>query len=266
MKMPTKKGRTRYKLLCWNVNGIRAAAKKGFHAWLSREAADVVCLQETKAQKEQLEQELVEIEGYQSFWCSAERKGYSGVATYTKRPPDAVRNGFGIPRFDAEGRVLVTEFPEFTLFNIYFPNGKRDQERLDYKLDFYESILKHWESLRKRKKRLVICGDYNTAHREIDIARPKENEKISGFLPIERAWMDRLIENGYVDVFRHQNPDLRDQYSWWDMMTRARERNVGWRIDYFFITEDLLPHARSAWISADTFGSDHCPVGLELEF
>lgn len=261
-----KKNRISYKLLCWNVNGIRAAAKKGFLDWFKRESADIVCLQETKAQKEQLETTLVEVEGYTSHWCSAERKGYSGVATYTRRPPVDVRNGFAIPRFDAEGRVLVTEFPEFSLFNVYFPNGKRDQQRLDYKMDFYESILKHWESLRKKGKRLVICGDYNTAHHEIDIARPKENEKVSGFLRMERDWMDKLVARGYVDVFRKRNPDKRDQYSWWDMMTRARERNVGWRIDYFFVTDDLLPHAKDAWICADVMGSDHCPVGLELKF
>jgi exodeoxyribonuclease-3 len=266
MKSTSKKSRSTYKLLCWNVNGIRAVHKKGFLDWFRHEAADVICLQETKAMKEQLQKELVEVEGYQSSWCSAEKKGYSGVATYARPTPNAVSAGFGIPRFDAEGRVLVTEFPEFTLFNVYFPNGKRDQERLDYKLDFYESIQKHWESLRKKGKRLVICGDYNTAHHEIDIARPKENEKVSGFLKIEREWMDRLVEKKYVDIFRHKNPGKRDQYTWWDMMTRARERNVGWRIDYFFITDDLLPHATKAWICPDVMGSDHCPVGLELKF
>lgn len=263
--MKTTKSNT-YKLLSWNVNGIRAAHKKGFLDWFRKESADVVCLQETKAMKEQLQQELVEVEGYQSFWCSAERKGYSGVATYTKKSPVSTAIGFGIPRFDDEGRVLVTEFPEFTLFNIYFPNGKRDQVRLDYKLDFYESILKHWETLRKRNRRLVICGDYNTAHQEIDIARPKENASVSGFLRIERDWMDKLVGKGYVDVFRQMNPAKRDQYTWWDLMTRARERNVGWRIDYFFITADLLPHVQDAWISPEVMGSDHCPVGLELKF
>lgn len=261
-----KKKNLSIRLLCWNVNGIRAAQKKGFVDWVRKEAADIICLQETKAQKEQLEKELLEIEGYESHWCSAQRKGYSGVATYTKPTPLAVRHGFGIPRFDAEGRVLMTEFPEFTLFNIYFPNGKRDQQRLDFKMDFYESILKHWESLRKKGKRLVICGDYNTAHNEIDIARPKENENISGFLKIEREWMDRLVAKGYVDVFRKLNPDKRDQYTWWDVMTRARERNVGWRIDYFFVTEDLMPHLKHAWICPEVMGSDHCPIGLEMMF
>ncbi len=265
MPQTSKKSMT-VKLLSWNVNGIRAAHKKGFLDWFHRESADVVCLQETKAHKEQLEKHLTEIEGYQSHWSSAERKGYSGVVTYTRQPPRMVRQGFGIPRFDAEGRVIITELARFTLFNVYFPNGKRDQERLDYKMDFYESILKHWETLRQDGHRLVICGDYNTAHHEIDIARPKENQKVSGFLKIEREWMDRLVAKGYVDVFRKMNPELRDQYTWWDMMTRARERNVGWRIDYFFVSKDLLPHVRNAWISPEVMGSDHCPVGLELKF
>ncbi len=262
--MKKTKGGT-IRLLSWNVNGIRAVHKKGFLEWMNKESADILCLQETKAQKDQLDPILVEVEGYQSHWCSAERKGYSGVATYTRRLAQAVRTGFGIPRFDVEGRVLVTEFPEFTLFNVYFPNGKRDQERLDYKMDFYESILSHWESQRKRGRRLVICGDYNTAHHEIDIARPKENENISGFLPIERDWMDNLVSKGYIDVFRKLNPDKRDQYTWWDLMTRARERNVGWRIDYFFVTENLWRHVADAWISPEVMGSDHCPVGLELK-
>lgn len=261
-----KKKTASIRLLCWNVNGVRAVQKRGFLNWFRKEGADIICLQETKAQKEQLDKELVEVEGYESYWCSAQRKGYSGVATYTKQTPLAVQYGFDIPRFDAEGRVLITEYPEFMLFNIYFPNGKRDPERLDFKMDFYQSILRHWESLRKKGKRLVICGDYNTAHNEIDIARPKENENLSGFLKIEREWMDRMVAKGYVDVFRQRNPDKRDQYTWWDMMTRARERNVGWRIDYFFVTEDLMPHVKKAWICPEVMGSDHCPIGLELGF
>ena len=256
-------GSSTLKLLCWNVNGVRAIQKKGFLDWFLQENADIVCLQETKAQKEQLDESLIVIPGYESFWCSAVRKGYSGVATYARRKPVSIRNGFGIPRFDEEGRVLVTEYPEFLLYNIYFPNGKKDQTRLDYKMDFYESILGHWEELRNQGKSLVICGDYNTAHKEIDLARPKENEKISGFLKIEREWMDKLVERGYVDSLRlfSQQPN---QYTWWDMMTRARERNMGWRIDYFFVTEDLVPKVKSAWIRPEVMGSDHCPVGLEL--
>ena len=252
------------KLLCWNVNGIRAAQKKGFLEWFAAQAADVVCLQETKAHKEQLEERLSQIAGYESYWFSAERKGYSGVATYTRQRPLSVRYGFEVSRFDIEGRVLITEFPGFDLYNIYFPNGKRDQTRLDYKMDFYESILEHWQTQRQQGKKLVICGDYNTAHQEIDLARPKQNESISGFLAIERQWIDKIIERGYVDTLRlfDKGPH---QYTWWDQMTRARERNIGWRIDYFFVTEDLVPKVRNAWIDPEVLGSDHCPVGLELD-
>jgi exodeoxyribonuclease III len=252
------------KLLCWNVNGLRAVLKKGFLDWFHKESADIVCLQEVKTQKEQLDQALMEVADYESYWCSAERKGYSGVATFTKRRPMQVQYGLGIPRFDVEGRVLVTEFPEFTLFNVYFPNGKRDSERLRYKMEFYEAILEHWQAVRKSGKKLIICGDYNTAHKEIDLARPKENATVSGFLQIERDWMDKLVSLGYVDVFRMYNP-LPNQYTWWDMMTRARERNSGWRIDYFFVTQDLIPKIRNAGIRPEVMGSDHCPVALELE-
>lgn len=252
------------RIYCWNVNGIRAVQKKGFLSWFREVSPDVLCLQETKAHQDQLEKALVEVEGYESLWSSAERKGYSGVGTYTRRRPLSFQYGFGKTEFDSEGRVLVTEFPEFMLFNVYFPNGKRDQVRLDFKLEFYRAILQHWQDLRKKGKRLVICGDYNTAHKEIDLARPKENETISGFLPIEREWMDELVRLGYVDTFRlfNQKPD---QYTWWDMMTRARERNVGWRIDYFFVSQDLIPMVKQACICPQVMGSDHCPIGLELE-
>ena len=258
-----KKTKSSVRLYCWNVNGIRAVQKKGFFTWFREVSPDVLCLQETKAQQHQLEKPLLEVEGYESYWASAERKGYSGVATYTRHKPLSVNQGFGIPEFDSEGRVLITEFPDFTLFNVYFPNGKRDQVRLDYKMEFYRAIFQHWQNLRKEGKGLVICGDYNTAHKEIDLARPKENESISGFLPIEREWMDGLVRYGYVDTFRlfSQEPG---QYTWWDMMTRARERNVGWRLDYFFVSEDLAPKVNNAWICPQVMGSDHCPIGLEL--
>ena len=252
------------KLLCWNVNGFRAVIRKGFLEWFHKESADIVCLQEVKTQKEQIVQALIEIVDHESYWCSAERKGYSGVATFTKRRPTQVQYGLGIPRFDIEGRVLVTEFPEFTLFNVYFPNGKRDSRRLRYKMEFYEAILEHWQALRESGKKLIICGDYNTAHKEIDLARPKENATVSGFLQVERDWMDKLVGLGYVDVFRIYNPQP-NQYTWWDMMTRARERNSGWRIDYFFVTQDLIPEIRNADIRPEVMGSDHCPIGLELE-
>ena len=190
------------KILSWNVNGIRAVQKKGFLDWLKKESPDVLCLQEIKAQCDQLGPELLNPPGYHTFWNPAERKGYSGVATFTRKKPESVKMGFGVPRFDLEGRVLVTEFPGFTLLNIYFPNGKSRPERLQYKLDFYEETLRYVEKLKADGKRVITCGDYNTAHKEIDLARPRENENISGFLPVERAWIDRWVQQGQVDIFR----------------------------------------------------------------
>lgn len=252
-------------ILSWNVNGLRAVSKKGFLQWFAQASPDVLCLQEIKAQTDQLDESLLHPDGYEGYFNSAERKGYSGVATYCAKKPVDFKNGFGIAKFDSEGRVLMTDHGDFLLFNIYFPNGKMRQERLDYKMEFYEEVLKYFESLRKKGKKLVICGDYNTAHKEIDLARPKENEKISGFLPMERAWMDTLVARGFVDTFRQFNKEP-EQYTWWDMQTFARQRNVGWRIDYHFISEDLLPHLKNAWIMPDVLGSDHCPVGIELVF
>jgi len=203
--------------------------------------------------------------GTNRFFSSAERKGYSGTATYTKVNPVKIENGIGIKKFDSEGRFLITEFDEFVLFNIYFPNGKAKKERLQYKMDFYEAFLKHLKKLLKQDKKIVICGDVNTAHKEIDLARPKANEKISGFLPEEREWIDKLLETGFTDTFRkfNQKPE---QYTWWDMMTRARDRNVGWRIDYFFISDNLNDNLKNAIILPEVMGSDHCPVGIELKF
>lgn len=252
-------------LLSWNVNGIRAAYKKGLVEWIKKEKPDILCIQETKAMKEQLSDDLVNVNGYNSFFSSAEKKGYSGTATYTKVNPVKVVNGIGIKKFDSEGRFLVTEFDEFVLFNIYFPNGKAKKERLQYKMDFYDSFLKHLKKLKKQGKKIVLCGDVNTAHKEIDLARPKENSKISGFLPEEREWIDKLLQAGFIDTFRMYN-DKPDNYTWWDMMTRARDRNVGWRIDYFFISENLSSNLKSATILPDVMGSDHCPVGIELKF
>jgi len=253
------------RILSWNVNGIRAAYKKGIVDWLTKEKPDILCVQETKAMKEQLSDDLVNVKGYNSFFSSAEKKGYSGTATYTKFNPEKVVNGIGIKKFDSEGRFLVTEFDEFVLFNIYFPNGKAKKERLQYKMDFYDSFLKHLQKLKKQGKKIVICGDVNTAHKEIDLARPKENSKISGFLPEEREWIDNLLQAGFIDTFRVFN-DKPDNYTWWDMMTRARDRNVGWRIDYFFISENLSSNLKSAAILPDVMGSDHCPVSIELKF
>ena len=256
---------TKIRILSWNVNGIRAAYKKGILNWFSKEQPDILCVQETKAMKEQLSDELLNVNGYTSYFSSAERKGYSGTATYTKINPVKVKNGIGVKKFDSEGRFIVTDFSDFILFNIYFPNGKAKKERLDYKMDFYETFLKHLKKLLKQDKKIVICGDVNTAHKEIDLARPKANEKISGFLPQEREWIDKLLEAGFIDTLRvfNQKPE---QYTWWDMMTRARDRNVGWRIDYFFISDNLKDNLKDAFILPEVMGSDHCPVGIELKF
>jgi exodeoxyribonuclease-3 len=257
---------TRYKLISWNVNGIRSVWKKGFLDWFQGESPDVLGLQETKISGDQLTEELTALPGYNSYWTHAEKRGYSGVNLYCKTTPDRVQEGLGYPEFDTEGRTLIAEYPEFTLFNIYYPNGQRDEERLNYKMRFYDAFLDKAECLRKDGHKLVFCGDFNTAHHPIDLARPKENEKVSGFLPIERAWMDKLVDHGYVDTFRHLYPDTQDAYSWWNVRTRARERNVGWRIDYFFISPDLLPNLKEAKIHPDVTGSDHCPVSIELAF
>ena len=252
------------KLLCWNVNGIRAVMKRGFLDWLAREAPDILCLQETKATPTDLPEELLKPPGYHTYWNFPEKKGYAGVATFSREKPLKVQNGFGVPEFDREGRVIISEHPGFTLFNIYFPNGKQSEERLKFKLDFYDAFLDYIEPLRLKGEKLIICGDYNTAHQEIDLARPKENAKISGFLPVERAWLDKLVARGYIDTFRHFQKEP-GQYTWWDVKSRARERNVGWRIDYFLVTENLKSHLVKAAIMPEVTGSDHCPIGLVVQ-
>lgn len=252
------------KLISWNVNGIRAVEKKGFVEWVLKESPDILCLQETKAHPEQLTDTLLHIPGYTAYWSSAEKKGYSGVVTYTKEKPIAVQHGFGIPRFDSEGRIIITEYKTFTLLNIYFPNGKKDDIRLQYKMDFYAATLAYCQSLRKQGKKIIVCGDVNTAHTEKDLAHPKQNEKTSGFLPIERAWLDTFITAGYIDTLRHFT-DAPELYTWWDYKTGARERNIGWRIDYFFISQDLQPNLKKAFILAEVLGSDHCPLGIEVQ-
>lgn len=252
------------RILSWNVNGIRAADKKGLYDWFKKESPDILCLQEIKAQPEQVPIYLRNMPGYNIYWNPAEKKGYSGVVTFSKEKPTDIKDGFGIDKFDNEGRILITEFPSFVLFNIYFPNGKKNQERLDYKLDFYDTFLAYADNLKAKGKNIIVCGDINTAHKEIDLARPKENEKISGFLPIERAWIDTFIDHGYIDTFRHYNKES-NQYTWWDMKTRARERNIGWRIDYFFINKEFLPNLKKAFIMQDVTGSDHCPIEIDIE-
>jgi len=251
------------KILSWNVNGIRAAAKKGIVDWIKEESPDVLCLQETKAEEGQLDDSLKNIEGYYSYFCTAEKKGYSGVVIYTKVQPKEVHRGFGIERFDREGRVLIAEYEDFKLLNIYFPNGKASKERLEYKMEFYDECLKYVSKLKAEGHKVIICGDVNTAHTEIDLSRPKENEKTSGFLTIERKWIDALIGSGFVDTLREFNKTP-ENYTWWDQKTRARERNIGWRIDYFFVSEDLIKDLKTAFILSEVMGSDHCPIGIEI--
>jgi exodeoxyribonuclease-3 len=253
------------RLISWNVNGLRAVAKKGFLDWVTHETPDILCLQEIKAEADQLPADVREIAGYFSFYNpSRTRKGYSGVAIYSKKQPIDVRYGLDFEEFDQEGRVLIAEYEEMILLNVYFPNGGGGPERLKYKLDFYDAFLVHIEKLRKIGKYIVFCGDINTAHYEIDLARPKENEKNTGFLPEERAWIDELIYHGYVDTFRNFFPRKEGAYSYWDMKTAARERNVGWRIDYFFVAQEFLPKVKSAGIMTQVHGSDHCPIYVDI--
>jgi exodeoxyribonuclease-3 len=247
--------------LSWNVNGIRAAISKGFPAWFERENADIVCLQETKAMPGQVADNIGFAKGYEVFWNNPERRGYAGVSVLTRKKPFAVHKDFS-GKIDTEGRALIVDLKKFILINVYFPNGGRNADRLAYKLEFYDRFLEYVDGIKNRN--IVICGDVNTAHKEIDLARPKENSAVTGFLPEERAWIDKLISRGFVDTFRHFNKES-GQYSWWDYKTRARERNVGWRIDYFFVTEKLAPKLKDAFISNDVHGSDHCPVGIELD-
>ncbi len=253
------------KMLCWNVDGLRSVLKKGFVQWLLKESPDVLCLQETRLSDDEIPEELRQIDGYHSYFSRhSTKKGYSGVALFTKKEPVKVEKGFGIPRFDDEGRTLVADYGSFVLMNIYFPNGKASQERLDYKMAFYDAFLEYADKIKKNGKGVIVCGDVNTAHSELDIARPKDNAKRSGFLPMEREWMDKLESHGYVDTYRAFEKEG-GHYTYWDMRTGARKRNVGWRIDYFYISKDLLPYLKNAYIESDVQGSDHCPIGIEID-
>jgi len=251
---------SRLKFISWNVNGIRAVEKKGFISTLPDFDADVVCLQETKAQPDQLSEELKNIPGYTSYWHSAERKGYSGVACYCRQQPISVKEGLGDREFDSEGRVLTLEFADYYLVNIYFPNSGDGLKRLDYKLRFNEKLVDFAKQL-EAKKAVILCGDFNVAHKEIDLKNPKANVKHAGFTPEERAWMDSFIDAGFVDTFRmfNQQPD---QYTWWSYRFNARAKNVGWRIDYFCVSEGAKNKVKDASILSDILGSDHCPVEL----
>jgi len=252
------------RLISWNVNGLRSIEKKGFKEWVEAEAPDILCLQETKMWEEQLSNDLRHIDGYNLYMSKPKKRGYSGVATYTLQKPLEISFSFST-RFDDEGRLCMLRYPEFLLFNVYFPNGKASAERLKYKMDFYEEFMELCRELLERGERVIVCGDVNTAHKEIDLARPKENTDVSGFLPEEREWIDRFLAMGFLDSLRvfDERPGL---YTWWSMRTRARERNVGWRIDYFFISENMRESLKHAGIMPEVMGSDHCPIYIDLEF
>lgn len=264
------------KLVSWNVNGIRALAGKPDWEWFAATDAWIVGLQETKAAPEQLPPALHAPEGWHASWSAATvKKGYSGVAVFSRPEPLAVERELPDPAYQGEGRLLHLEYPWFHYFNVYFPNGgaeERDEhgkptgrfKRVPYKMGFFDAFLRYAEELR-RDKPIVVCGDFNIAHRPIDLACPQKNANVTGFLPEERAWLDAFVVRGYVDTFRAVHGDVEGRYSWWSYKTRGRAVNLGWRIDYFFVSEELRTAIRDAWIAADVFGSDHCPIGLELE-
>jgi len=252
------------RLYSWNVNGIRAAQSKGLLAWIHATQPDVLCLQETKAHPDQIDEALRDPDGYHSYWAwSSVKKGYSGVALYSKIAPREVQIGLGIPEYDQEGRTIVADYGNFVLIGAYFPNGARDHSRVPFKMAYKAAFLGYTERLRAEGRSVIFCGDVNTAHRPIDLARPDENENTTGFLPEERAWLDEVVERGYVDIFRDLHPDEPGHYTYWNYWGNARPRNIGWRIDYFFITPDLRPRI-AAEIHSDVPGSDHCPISLTL--
>jgi len=255
------------KIISWNVNGLRAVVKKDFTKIIKALDPDILLLQETKLQKDQRTDEMIHMLDYKSFWSySTVKKGYSGVVAYSKQEPQKVTTSFLRPEFDNEGRVIQLDYTDFILFNIYFPNGQMSDDRLKYKLDFYDWFLNYANKLKDQGKSLIITGDFNTAHNEIDLKNPKPNSKRSGFLRIERDVLDQMVDMGYVDTFRHFHPD-RVKYSWWSYRFSARKNNAGWRIDYFFVTKDLIDKGvvKKAFIDNDVFGSDHCPVGVVVE-
>ncbi|PIR47112.1 MAG: exodeoxyribonuclease III [Candidatus Vogelbacteria bacterium CG10_big_fil_rev_8_21_14_0_10_45_14] len=255
------------KFLSWNVNGVRAVHRKGeLLSWIKGEKADFYCLQETKAHREQLGDEILNIKGYTSLWNAPSngKRGYSGVAIYAKETPQKIEDALDVADCDGEGRLLILHYPKFILVNCYFPKSDTYGARFDYKMSFYDAFLKKMEKMRRMGKSIIFCGDVNVAHEPIDLARPVPNEKSPGYLPEERGWVDEVIDAGYVDTFRHLYPAKKEAYTWWDMVTRARDRNVGWRIDYFFISQDLLPHLKTATIYSEKYGSDHCPTGITL--
>lgn len=254
------------KLISWNVNGIRAAERKGFADYMADVDADVVFLQETKAHPEQVPETLRELPGWGCAYVAGLKKGYSGVAVYWRQEPDEVLRGLGIDEFDDEGRVIGVRYGDLVLYGNYFPNGGRGADRVDYKLRFYDAFLAHMKAHRAQGRKVVVTGDFNTAHQDVDLARAKENQNTSGFLPEERVWLDRYLDEGWIDSFRHLHPDATERYSWWNMRTLARERNVGWRIDYFLVPQELGDAITDADIHDQVEGSDHAPVYLELDW
>jgi exodeoxyribonuclease-3 len=252
------------KITTFNVNGLRAILNKGLLNWVESEKPDVLCLQEIKSRPEQIAEDLRNL-GYPfAVWNPAEKPGYSGVATFLNEYSQENGKGLDVPSFDGEGRVIWTQHADLRLYNIYFPNGQRGQERVDYKLEFYAELLKQCDQLHQAGKSIILTGDFNTAHNEIDLAHPRENRETSGFLPEERVWIDHYIEHGFVDIYRNIYPD-RVQYTWWSYITRARERNIGWRLDYFLISRDLVDRVKDVIIHEEVMGSDHCPVSLLIE-
>lgn len=253
------------KIISWNVNGLRANVKKGGFDWLLSQKADIFCMQEIKAEADQLPPEVRAPKGYHAFFESSKtRKGYSGVAIYSKVEPLKVEFSVGNPELDQEGRMITVFYEDFVFINCYFPNGGGGPDRLAYKLKFYDAFLEYINKLKKKGHEVIFCGDINTAHTEIDLARPKENVDNTGFLPIERAWLDKVVKNNFFDVFRSLNPEKKDAYTYWDMKTFARDRNVGWRIDYFFVTKGVLEKIKEVNIHNDILGSDHCPLSIKL--
>jgi exodeoxyribonuclease-3 len=251
------------KIYSWNVNGFRAVVKKNFWDWFFQADADVVCLQETKAELEQLSKKDRQVEGYELVWNPSKvKKGYSGTAIFYRNKPLSIETSLPNVQFQGEGRLIRLEYSDFYLFNVYFPNGQMSDERLNFKLNYYDCFLDYVQELRKNKA-IVVCGDFNTAHKEIDLKNPKANEDRSGFLPIERKWLDKFIDHGFLDTFRIFNQEP-GNYTWWTYRFEARKKNAGWRIDYFFISEELRAKLQKAWIEPEVMGSDHCPIGLEI--
>ena len=252
------------KITTWNVNGIRAAVGKHAFDWLENFKPEVLCLQEIKAKEDQIDKDIFSSLGYQAAWNPAERPGYSGTGTIYLKKPEKIKFGMGIDRFDHEGRITQFTYPEFELFNIYFPNGGQDNQRVPFKLDFYEQLLEKCKNLMAEGREIIITGDFNTAHKEIDLKNPKANEKNTGFLPEERVWLDHYLENGFIDVFRRLYPE-EVIYTWWTYRFSARSKNIGWRLDYFLVTKGISDMTSNVITHLDVMGSDHCPVTLELK-